>query len=87
MADKVRSSAIWAPVVLLDAAMVLAPAVTGVSALWLGFWFLAGSCGACGLYLALSPCPAADGSGLVELLEAQRRGRIGAGSLPDAALR
>ena len=43
--------------VLLDAAVVLAPAITGVSALWLGFWFLAGLCATCIGYLVLGPFP------------------------------
>ena len=47
-------SAMWAPVVLLDAGVVL----TGVSALWLGFWFLAGMCGGCAGYMVLRLPPA-----------------------------
>ena len=49
----VALSAMWAPVVLMGAGVVLTPALTGVSTLWLGFWFLAGMCGGCVAYLVL----------------------------------
>ena len=51
-------SAMWAPVVLVDAGVVLVPALVGVSTLWLGFWFLAGMCGGCVGYLVLRLPPA-----------------------------
>ena len=54
----VALSAVWAPVVLLDAGVVLVPALTDASTLWLGFWFLAGMCGGCVGYLMLRLPPA-----------------------------
>ena len=62
MRDKARLSALWTPVVLLDAAVVLAPALTGISALWLGFWFLAGLCATCIGYLTFGPFPESGGT-------------------------
>ena len=76
MTGKARLSAIWAPVVLLDAAVVLTPAVTGVSAMWLGFLFLAGSCASCAGYLVLAPSPDTNRAAVWASVRSQARTKL-----------